>query len=776
MLNYFCFSQSDVPLTLRAQFNGSYGYTIIGNTMNEFDNWQNPSPPCQMFTQSSAILNLLPNQNIVAAYLHWSSVEDGNFNPIISLNGVAHSSNNTSVSFPENNIFFSYFGSFVNVTTQVQNTGNAMYTLSNIDLNPIINLYCSNAVYHLGWSIIIVYQQIGLPNVQLNVYDGFSVANTYFNNGVTNFAIDNLNVIDTNNAQMTYTAFNGSNNNFFDEFIKLNSNTLSNALNPPNNPFNSTNSFTGSTSFWNMDIDTFDISAYVNIGDIQANISFGSGFQRFIQTLVTSIRSELPDATVQINQITGQEVCNNRNLTVNYTVANTNSNAVLQVVPVSFYANGVLLQTVNTPSPVVIGGNLTLQTTVVIPSSISSPFDLKVVVDNNATNASTIAESNENNNSSLQTISLLNDSIIPTFNIANNFCQNATVPVLPTTSINSISGTWLPNVINNQASEVYVFTPNAGQCAVTYSLNIIVTPSIIPTFNIANNFCQNATVSVLSTTSINSISGTWLPNVINNQASGVYVFTPNAGQCAANYNLNVTIQNASISNENLFICDNESGINNSIVLNSKLNASKFNFVWTLNGLPISQNTSLISVNQSGNYQLVATSILGNCSQIFNFNVLKLNRITADYSVSNDFEQDATITLNASGGSGQYSYSFNNLPFSDNPFYEVQEGGDIVVKIKDNSNCDVVSKTITVWQYPRFFTPNNDATNDVWGIFTKKDIKIDIFDRFGKLLKQIKTGEYWNGTFKEQLLPATDYWFVVNYDDNKTFRSHFALKR
>ena len=63
------FSQSDVPSTLKNQFNGRFGYTIIGNTHNELNNWQYPTPPCQMLTQSSATLNLSPNQNIVGTFL-----------------------------------------------------------------------------------------------------------------------------------------------------------------------------------------------------------------------------------------------------------------------------------------------------------------------------------------------------------------------------------------------------------------------------------------------------------------------------------------------------------------------------------------------------------------------------------------------------------------------------------------------------------------------------------------------------------------------------------
>ncbi len=533
-------AQSDVPLSLRAQFNGPYGYTIIGNTHNEFDNWQTPPPPCEMLTQSSATLNLLPNQNIVAAYLHWSGIGDGTFNPIVNLNGLSYSSNSISIAYPENNLFAPYFGSFVNITSQIQSQGNTLYTFSNIDLNPIIGPYCGNGIYYLGWSIIVVYEQAGLPNVQLNVYDGLNAVNTYFNNGITNLTIDNLNVIDTANAQMTYTAYNGSPNLFFDEFITLNGNTLSNALNPPDNPFNGTNNFTGSTTNWNQDIDTFDIGAFINLGDTNANITFGSAFQRFVQTIVTSIRSELPDATVTINQVTGQEVCGNRDLLVECTVFNTNSNAVLPAVPIAYYANDELVAVQSTQA-LAVGESVTFTQSILIPSTIPDTFTLEVRADFSILLTGTVAESNENNNTDSQIITLAANTVTPTFTISNTVCQGETVPALPLTSANGITGTWSPDTIDTALGGTYVFTPDPGQCATSEDLTITVTPGITPTFAPIPAFCAGTPAPTLPATSLNGITGTWSPSVISNTTSGTYVFTPNPNQCVTSQPVSLSV-------------------------------------------------------------------------------------------------------------------------------------------------------------------------------------------------------------------------------------------
>ena len=56
-------------------------------------------------------------------------------------------------------------------------------------------------------------------------------------------------------------------------------------------------------------------------------------------------------------------------------------------------------------------------------------------------------------------------------------------------------------------------------------------------------------------------------------------------------------------------------------------------------------------------------------------------------------------------------------------------------------------------------------------------EIFIFDRFGKLLKQIgTTGAGWDGTFNGQQMPADDYWYAIKFEDGRSAKGHFTLKR
>ena len=129
--------------------------------------------------------------------------------------------------------------------------------------------------------------------------------------------------------------------------------------------------------------------------------------------------------------------------------------------------------------------------------------------------------------------------VTPTFAAVGPYCSGATIPALPTTSQNGITGSWAP-AINNAATTTYTFTPTAGQCATPTTLTITITPSTTPTFAAVGPFCSGAAIPALPTTSQNGITGTWAP-AINNAATTTYTFTPTAGQCAATTTLTITI-------------------------------------------------------------------------------------------------------------------------------------------------------------------------------------------------------------------------------------------
>jgi hypothetical protein len=141
-------------------------------------------------------------------------------------------------------------------------------------------------------------------------------------------------------------------------------------------------------------------------------------------------------------------------------------------------------------------------------------------------------------------IILSNPVFTPTFTKIPPFCAGSIQPVLPTTSINGITGTWNPAVVNNLVSGTYVFTPTGSQCGIASTMNVTVIPRVTPTFTFGTvlAICQGGTAPVLPNTSTNGITGTWSPAVASNLSSGVYTFTPNPGQCVTNTTLTLTVR------------------------------------------------------------------------------------------------------------------------------------------------------------------------------------------------------------------------------------------
>lgn len=81
--------------------------------------------------------------------------------------------------------------------------------------------------------------------------------------------------------------------------------------------------------------------------------------------------------------------------------------------------------------------------------------------------------------------------------------------------------------------------------------------------------------------------------------------------------------------------------------------------------------------------------------------------------------------------------------------------------------------------PKFFTPNNDNSNDYWIVpnSQNKVLSVFVYNRYGKLLKQINNLSIgWDGTFNGKPMPTNDYWYLITYNDGKTIKGHFSLVR
>ena len=392
-------------ISLFEQINGRYDFTFIGNTMNSAEN--NPTFGYITGTTSSADLNLSPSDNINRAYLYWAGSGDGDFN--VNLNGTSLVADRT---FTHSRFFspntFTYFSAFKDITSFVQNTGNGTYTLSELDISAFEPLHYTRKTNFAGWAILIVYENPTLTLNQLNIYDGLQGVPDALQINLTN-----LFVMNNTNAKAGFIAWEGD-SQLATETFSVNNIVISNASNPVNNVFNSTNSVTGSNTLYNMDLDIYEIDNYVAVGDTNATIRLSSS-QDFIMinTVITKLNSQLPDATIDINNPI--LTCDSREVTFDYTVSNLNSTEVLQAnTPITFYADSVAIATIYTQNSIPIGGIESSSTSLLIPPNIPLNFRLTAVVDDTGNGTGIVRELIENNNSSQIEVKLY---VSPTFNV-----------------------------------------------------------------------------------------------------------------------------------------------------------------------------------------------------------------------------------------------------------------------------------------------------------------------------------------------------------------------
>ena len=241
--------------------------------------------------------------------------------------------------------------------------------------------------------------------------------------------------------------------------------------------------------------------------------------------------------------------------------------------------------------------------------------------------------------------------------------------------------------------------------------------------------------------------------------------------------------------DNYVICSDALGGGLDFVeIDPGLSSSIYSFIWRDELGTVLSTSSNYTVDQGGIYSLEVSysSSSTGCSaplEIFTVSESGSPDVSVDV-VTEDFS-DTHIVVATAIGTGTYEFSLDQGPWQDSGTFIGVLPGDHAINVRDINGCGVTVLPIFVVDYPRYFTPNGDGYHDTWNIpvlSNQLGSRILIFDRFGKLLKQISpAGVGWDGTFNGQQMPTTDYWFLLNYNDlttgePKQLRAHFSLKR
>ena len=213
------------------------------------------------------------------------------------------------------------------------------------------------------------------------------------------------------------------------------------------------------------------------------------------------------------------------------------------------------------------------------------------------------------------------------------------------------------------------------------------------------------------------------------------------------------------------------------------------FIWRDDYGTVVETASSYVPTQGGVYTLeVFDALLATqcAAPIEVFTVIESSPPTVTAVVTTQAFANTHIIQATATGLGDYEYNIDQGPWQDIGLFVGVNPGERVVNVRDLNGCGVGYATVFVIDYPKYFTPNGDGYHDTWNIVGVSDqfnAKIQIFDRYGKLLKEISpsSGDGWDGTYNGALLPSSDYWFVLSYNQLVTgepalLNAHFTLKR
>lgn len=292
----------------------------------------------------------------------------------------------------------------------------------------------------------------------------------------------------------------------------------------------------------------------------------------------------------------------------------------------------------------------------------------------------------------------------------------------------------------------------------------------------------NTSVDYRNTIANNQSLWVRIDSAINNECFGLGQFVQLIVNPIPNFDLG----------SNLKIClDPITGLGSQTINATPINTGNYSYSWTPTNPTtdsFGNQSAIYTLNQSGTYSVVVTNTDTDC---FNNDSVVATTSSEPESVSavliTPLFSSGTATIEALpiGGYGIYEYSIDNgLNWQPSPVFAGLSNGSYTILVRDIQQCGLLqTQSVQTVTYPPYFTPNGDGFNEYWninGLLNSYQGKIYIFDRYGKFLKEISpNGNGWDGTFNGQPLPATDYWFKIEFtqDGNRQeFKSHFTLKR
>lgn len=271
----------NTPLVLFDEFDGYMDYASTGGSLRTQDNNNNP---CSFTTSSSNTLtsSLPAGATIDKAILYWSN--SGSMDPQVTFEGT---NIDATLVYRTSIIGLEFHNHSADVTAMLQampDPSTNVFDFSGLTIDNS-GSYCSSAVTLGGWALMVFYSAPGLPATTINLYQGFDGNQ----NTSTSFSLSGFYAIGSMGSKTTILSWEGDQTLANNESLFFNTPLTGNNLltgdgdNTGGNPFNSTIydnvgvPVTNDVTPYGVDLDTYDVSAFILPGETSATTQVNVG-------------------------------------------------------------------------------------------------------------------------------------------------------------------------------------------------------------------------------------------------------------------------------------------------------------------------------------------------------------------------------------------------------------------------------------------------------------------------------------------------------------------
>jgi gliding motility-associated-like protein len=314
-------------------------------------------------------------------------------------------------------------------------------------------------------------------------------------------------------------------------------------------------------------------------------------------------------------------------------------------------------------------------------------------------------------------------------------------------------------------------------------IKIIVNPKPVVTLSTLNTFCENDTIKLQASGVSNyewigpnnftsTTNNVFIPNASLANGGLYQVFGADANNCKDTATINVTINN--IPQANVLFIDS------TICANQRLQlfASGGNrYEWMPNNNISNTTISNPIVNPKENI-IYTVKVFNqfNCTDTatVKINVAKLPIVDAGPNKFIVGNGSTILAGNIIGEFESYTWSSTTATLTNTntlaPTASSISDAKILLTATAKNNCGVVTDEMELKIYnglyiPNTFTPNNDGLNDLWNIpalAAYPNHTVLVYNRYGQKMYEGKLNSpSWNGKYKQTLVPAGAYTYVID---------------